>query len=112
MHAIRNSTRLFQSLRTFSSTPLLLRRFMSEAQKPFLLYFAPTPNGYQPAVLLEELKEAYPNANVDYEQVIYRISIYILSHILFVVSRKSIFQRTPRKSLGSSNSIPTAAFRS
>ncbi|KAF8639438.1 hypothetical protein AX16_010293 [Volvariella volvacea WC 439] len=33
--------------------------------KPLLLYSAPTPNGRQPAALLEELKTAYPG--IDYE---------------------------------------------
>jgi len=29
--------------------------------KPFVLYYWPTPNGWQPAVFLEELKATYPN---------------------------------------------------
>ena len=33
--------------------------------KPFTLYFFPTPNGYQPAAFLEELKAVNPA--VDYE---------------------------------------------
>lgn len=40
---------------------------MSTHTKPFVLYTAVTPNGQQVSVFLEELKSAYPQANIDYE---------------------------------------------
>ena len=40
---------------------------MSESQKSFLLYAAPTPNGYPISAFLEELKAIYPG--IDYEYV-------------------------------------------
>jgi len=46
----------------------LLRR-MSQSTKPFQLYFAGTPNGYQPTVYLEELKAVYPNIDYDIEKI-------------------------------------------
>jgi glutathione S-transferase len=38
---------------------------MSSPTKPFLLYTAPTPNGFQISILLEELKAINPS--IDYE---------------------------------------------
>ena len=39
------------------------------SEKPFLLYTAPTPNGYPIAILLEELKVLYPDVDLEYEYV-------------------------------------------
>jgi len=52
-------SRLTGVARSFSSS------LSAMSTKPLLLYYAGTPNGKQPAVLLEELKAAYGNA--DYE---------------------------------------------
>lgn len=51
------------------SNGLRISRAMSTAAaKPFVLYAAKTPNGFQPTILLEELKAVY-GASVDYECV-------------------------------------------
>jgi hypothetical protein len=46
---------------------VLVTPAMSESQKRFLLYAAPTPNGYPISAFLEELKAIYPG--IDYECV-------------------------------------------
>ncbi|KAF5387847.1 hypothetical protein D9615_000353 [Tricholomella constricta] len=42
---------------------------MSTSTKPFVLYTAPTPNGFQASVLLEELKTVYPGIDYDVEKI-------------------------------------------
>lgn len=43
-------------------------------QKPFTLYTAPTPNGQQVSVLLEELKAVNPTIDYEYARVFYSIN--------------------------------------
>ncbi|KAF8697084.1 hypothetical protein AX14_001467 [Amanita brunnescens Koide BX004] len=42
---------------------------MSESQKRFLLYAAPTPNGYPISAFLEELKAIYPGIDYDVDLI-------------------------------------------
>ncbi|RDB22563.1 Disulfide-bond oxidoreductase YfcG [Hypsizygus marmoreus] len=42
---------------------------MSTSTKPFVVYFAVTPNGVQPTILLEELKAFYPAVDYDIEKI-------------------------------------------
>jgi hypothetical protein len=53
-------SRLTGVARSFTSSS-----FAAMSTKPLLLYYAGTPNGKQPIVLLEELKAAY--GQIDYE---------------------------------------------
>jgi len=42
---------------------------MSTSPKPFILYYAPTPNGTQASVFLEELKAVYPGIEYDVQKI-------------------------------------------
>lgn len=42
---------------------------MSSSNKPFILYTAATPNGFQASVFLEELKAIYPSIEYDIEKI-------------------------------------------
>lgn len=71
---------------------------MSTHTKPFVLYTAVTPNGQQVSVFLEELKSAYPQANIDYEwaSLIYLISLVDLNRRYASLEKINIMQDTQK----------------
>ncbi|KAF8639854.1 hypothetical protein AX17_001109 [Amanita inopinata Kibby_2008] len=42
---------------------------MSDAKKSFTLYTAPTPNGFCPSILLEEMKAVYPDLSYEVSKI-------------------------------------------
>lgn len=78
-----------------------IQHTMSTPTKPFLLYTARTPNGFQVSVLLEELKAINPS--IDYEYALKLSPHYCIWHLCTNSVRKIVFSTNEQKVCLSAN---------
>ena len=106
--------RLHLLTRSFTLSSIARRTMSSptESHKPIVLYTAVTPNGLKVSTFLEELRAHY--GGPEYEYVTSRDSWAWAPNVNLVYLAEwsgLISPRMCRRSLGSLNSTPTAAFR-